>query len=70
MATDQDIENKTLVSEIDKAYGKYGIWQVQLFLVCKMYKEALLRNLFAIDRIFYGQLRPEDIQYCIVNHEN
>ena len=29
-----------------------------------------MRNLFAVDRIFYGQLRPENIQYCIVIHEN
>ena len=27
-------------------------------------------NLFAVDRIFHGQLRPENIQYCIVIHEN
>ena len=26
--------------------------------------------LFAADRIFYGQVRPEDIPYCIVIHEN
>ena len=27
-------------------------------------------DLFAVDRIIYGQLRPEDIQYYIVFHEN
>ena len=41
MATDQNIKNKTLASKIDTAYGKYGTWQVHLFLFCKMYKEAI-----------------------------
>ena len=35
-----------------------------------MYKEAITGNLFVVDRIFHEQLRPEDIQYCIVIHEN
>ena len=39
--TDQNIKNKTLASEIDTAYIKYGTCEVHLFLVCKMYKEAI-----------------------------
>ena len=37
-----------------------------------MYKEAITRGFvwFAVDRIFYGQLRPENVQYCIAIHEN
>ena len=70
MATDQNIKSKTLASEIDTAYGKYGTWQVHLFLVYKMYKEAITGEFFCSDRIFYAQLRPHDIQYCIVIHEN
>ena len=27
-------------------------------------------NLFAVDRIFYGKLRPENIQFCIAIEEN
>ena len=65
MATDQNIKNKTLASEIVTAYGK-----VHLFSVCKIYKEAITGNLFAVDRTFYGQHGPEDIQYCIAIHEN
>ena len=68
MANDQIIKNKTLASEIDAACGKYGTCQVHLFLVCKMYKQAITGE-FAVDRIFYGQLRGEDTQYCIVIHE-
>ena len=45
MATDQNIKNKTLASEIDTAYGKYGTWSVYLFLVCKMYKETITGEL-------------------------
>ena len=41
VSADQNIKNKTLASEIDTAYGKYGTWEVHLFLVCKMYKEAI-----------------------------
>ena len=41
MATDQNIKSKTLASELHTAYGKYGTWLVHLFLVCKMYKEAI-----------------------------
>ena len=41
MKTDQNIKNKALPSEIDTAYGKYVKWQVHLFLVCKMYNEAI-----------------------------
>ena len=41
MAIDQNIKNKTLASEIDTAYGKHGARKVHLFLVCKMYKEAI-----------------------------
>ena len=41
MATDQNIKNKTLASEVDAAYGKYGTWYVLLFLVWKIYKEAI-----------------------------
>ena len=70
MATDQNIKSKNLASEIDTAYGKYGTWQVHLFLVYKMYKEAITGEFFCSDRIFYAQLRPQDIQYCIVIHEN
>ena len=44
MATDQNIKNKTLASEIDAAYGKYGTWQVHLFVVDKMYKAAITRE--------------------------
>ena len=36
----------------------------------KEINKLLLGNLFAVDRIFYGLLRPEDIQDCIVIHEN
>ena len=60
--------------------SKYGTWQVHFFAKCtrklllgkfaKCTRKLLLGNLFAVDRIFYGQLRPEDIQYCIVIHEN
>ena len=32
----------------------------------KCTRKPLLGDLFAADRIFYGQPRPEDIQYCIV----
>ena len=46
MATDQNIKNKTLALEIDTAYGKYVIWYVHLFLVCKMYKEAITGKFF------------------------
>ena len=46
MATDQNIKSKTLASEIDTAYGKYGTWQVHLFLVYKMYKEAITGEFF------------------------
>ena len=41
MATDQNVKKKTLPSEIDTTYVKYGTWQVHLFLVFKMYKEAI-----------------------------
>ena len=41
MATDQNIKNKTLASEFDTSYGKYGTWLVHLFLICKMNKEAI-----------------------------
>ena len=41
IAIDQNFKNKTLVSEIDTAYGKYGTWWLHLFLVCKIYKEAI-----------------------------
>ena len=41
MATNQNFKNKTLASVIDIAYGKYGTWLVHLFLVYKMYKEAI-----------------------------
>ena len=41
MATDQNIKNKTLASEIDTAYGRYCTWYVHSLLVCKMYKEAI-----------------------------
>ena len=27
-------------------------------------------DLFAVDRIFYGKLRPENIQFCVVIEEN
>ena len=40
------------------------------FWFAKCTRKLLLRKLFAFDRIFYGQLRLEDIQYCIVIHEN
>ena len=40
-ATDQNIKTKTFTLDVDTAYGKYGTWQVHLFLVCKMYKEAI-----------------------------
>ena len=39
MATNPNIKNKTLASEIDTTQGKYGTWKV--FLVCKMHKEAI-----------------------------
>ena len=62
MATDQNIKNKTLASEIDTAYGRYMVdWHVSprkyLFL-------QLQGNFFIDDRIFFGRLRPADIQYC------
>ena len=43
-------------------------WQLikTLKTFAKCTRKPLLGNLFAADRIFYGQPRPEDIQYCIV----
>ena len=67
MASDQNIKNKTLASEIDTAYRKY---KYIYFYFAKCTRKLLLGNLFAVDRIFYGQLRAESIQYCIVIHEN
>ena len=40
------------------------------FWLAKCTRKLLLQNLFAVGRIFYGQLRPEDVQYCIAFHEN
>ena len=40
------------------------------FWFAKCTKKPLLGNFFDAGRIFYGQLRPEDIHYCIVIHEN
>ena len=35
-----------------------------VFLTYKCTRKPLLGNLFVVDRAFFGQLRPEDIQYC------
>ena len=65
MATDQN--NKTLVLEIDTVYGKYIVdWHVSprksFFLqFCIYFTKPLLGNLFVVDRIFFGGIRPEDI---------
>ena len=40
------------------------------FSFAKCTRKLLLGNLFAVDKIFYGQLRPENIQYFISIHEN
>ena len=71
MATDQNIKNKTLSLEIDTAYGKYGALHGRYiyFYFPKCTRKPSLGNLFAVDRIFHEQLKPEDIQYCIVIHE-
>ena len=29
-----------------------------------MYYQALLGNLFVLDGMFFGRLRPKDIEYC------
>ena len=65
MATDQNIKNKILASEIDAAYGKYMVdWHVSprksLFLqFCIYFRKPLLGKLFVVDRIFFGGLWPE-----------
>ena len=70
MAADQNIKNKTLTSEIETVYDRYILdWHVSLrkslFLQFWIYfRKTLLGNLFVVDRIFFGGLRPEDIQYC------
>ena len=71
MATNQNIKNKTLALEIDTVYSNYGtLVGSYIFFSFQNVQGPLLGNLFAVDRIFYGQLRPEDIQYCIAIHEN
>ena len=37
---------------------------LHLFLTYKCTRKPLLGNLFVVDRIFFGRLRPEDIKYC------
>ena len=66
----QKFKKNTLASEIDAAYGRYMVvWHVSLrknlFLeLCIYFRKPLLGNLFVVDRIFFGGLRLEDIQYC------
>ena len=70
MATDQNVKNKTLASEIDTAYGRYIVdlhvshrrslflhFCIYLFLSYKCKRKSLMGNLF-------GRLCPEDIPYC------
>ena len=69
MVSDQSIKNKTLALETDTAYDRYMVdWHVSarksLFLQFCIYFRKPLRNLFVVDRILFGWLRPEDIQYC------
>ena len=72
MASDQNIKNKILTSKIETAYSRYMVdWQVlprkclfcyfALIFYCK--GKPLLEILFVVDRMFFGPLRPEDIQY-------
>ena len=78
MATDQNIKNKTLASEIDTAFrGGFrtaatsrvdprplvGTWWIDMQFGT-YFRKPLLGNLFVVDGIFFGGLRPEDIQYC------
>ena len=56
--------------------SKYGTWQVHFFAKCtkklllgkfaKCTRKLLLGNLSVVDRIFYGQLRPEDISIVLL----
>ena len=75
MATDQNIKKKILASETYTAYGRYMVDLcltsqlsflaiLHLFLTYKCTRKPLLGNLFVVDRISFGRLRPEDIQYC------
>ena len=76
MAIDQNFKNKAVASEIDTVLGRRLVdWQIlpwnsfflaiwHLLLTYKYTRKPLLGNLFVADRIFFGRLRPEDIQYC------
>ena len=79
MATDQNIKSETLAPETDTVYGRYMMdWHVSprksLFLQFCIYffnfLTYILGNLFVVDRIFIGRLRPEDIQYLSLKIEN
>ena len=37
---------------------------LHLFLTYESTRKPLLGNLIVVDRVFFGRLRPEDIQYC------
>ena len=76
MAT-ENIESKTLALEIDTAYVRYMVDWIDMSHLARvfscnfafifnlqMYKEAVTGPGFVVDRIFFGLLRPEDIQYC------
>ena len=68
IATDQN--NKTLVLETDTVYGRYMVDRhvsprKNFFLqFCICFRKPLLGNLFVVDRIFFGGIRPEDIEHC------
>ena len=70
MLTHQNIKNETLALEINTAYGRYIVdrhvsRRKSLFLqFCKYTKKLLLGNLFVVNRIFFGWLKPGDMQYC------